>query len=425
MTFERLAEAPLILYDAYHGNADPTTRRQLVEHAQRAGVTLQPVIDVEDMTAAIALASRGLGDTVVARAALQRRRGKRALGTVSFATPIYDTFAFIQRRGASLSPGTRIFVELVERRLATIGEGVLMHPTARGRVLTVGRYPRPTTSVACTVATASRPRSNGPDVPLVLARRQGHRTAVQPQRAGTSSAGRTVRIAKTCRPPWKSSRSYATAPLTGGHAKRRPVMDSAVVPAVVVFAPGVRAVWGAVVGGFTAAEVEPGSGSQVRSPSPATASAARRTCTSRTRRRQPPGADAKRPAASSAPMRCRRVSGLRRRRTPLPRRGAKHERSSKNSSRPLDGHGVRAGLDRRHGIQTGRRTADGSLGDSRRRLLDDPEDGRVVDRGAGPDGPRGGSAARARRASSGSTRTSSGLSVSVRDATSPSRNTVT
>ena len=125
MTFERLAEAPLILYDAYHGNADPTTRRQLVEHAQRAGVTLQPVIDVEDMTAAIALASRGLGDTVVARAALQRRRGKRALGTVSFATPIYDTFAFIQRRGASLSPGTRIFVELVERRLATIGEGVL------------------------------------------------------------------------------------------------------------------------------------------------------------------------------------------------------------------------------------------------------------------------------------------------------------
>jgi DNA-binding transcriptional LysR family regulator len=129
MTFERLAEAPLILYDAYHANADPT-RRQLFELAQRAGVTLQPVIDVEDMTAAIALAARGLGDTVVARAALLRRRGRRALGAVSFATPIYDTFAFIKRRGTPVSPATRVFVDLVERRLATIGEGVLLYAAA-------------------------------------------------------------------------------------------------------------------------------------------------------------------------------------------------------------------------------------------------------------------------------------------------------
>jgi DNA-binding transcriptional LysR family regulator len=126
MTIERLAQAPLILYDAYHGNTDPT-RRQLVELAQHAGVSLQPVIDVEDMAAAIALAGRGLGDTVVARAALARRRGRRTLGMVSFAEPIYDTFAFISRRGAPTSPATRAFVELVERRLATIGTGVLLY----------------------------------------------------------------------------------------------------------------------------------------------------------------------------------------------------------------------------------------------------------------------------------------------------------
>jgi hypothetical protein len=43
---------------------------------------------------------------------------------------IYDTFAFIGRRGASVSPATRVFVELVERRLATIGEGVLLYAAA-------------------------------------------------------------------------------------------------------------------------------------------------------------------------------------------------------------------------------------------------------------------------------------------------------
>src|SRR3712207_1672431 len=63
MTIERLADAPLILYDARWSSDDPT-RRQLTERAQRAGVKLEPQIEVEYMTAALDLAARGLGDTV-------------------------------------------------------------------------------------------------------------------------------------------------------------------------------------------------------------------------------------------------------------------------------------------------------------------------------------------------------------------------
>ena len=60
MTIERLAEAPLILYDARFGSDDPT-RRQLAERAQRAGVTIEPQIEVEYVEAALDLALRGLG----------------------------------------------------------------------------------------------------------------------------------------------------------------------------------------------------------------------------------------------------------------------------------------------------------------------------------------------------------------------------
>ena len=41
VTIEALAAAPLILYDAQYGADDPM-RRQLVERAQRAGITLRP-----------------------------------------------------------------------------------------------------------------------------------------------------------------------------------------------------------------------------------------------------------------------------------------------------------------------------------------------------------------------------------------------
>jgi DNA-binding transcriptional LysR family regulator len=119
MTIERLAAAPLILYDARFGWADPT-RRQLAERAQRAGVTLEPVIEVEYVEAALDLAARGLGDTIGTRRVGLGRGFARRLHSVGFDPPVVDTFAFVTRRNAHLSPATRAFMEIAGKRLEAL-----------------------------------------------------------------------------------------------------------------------------------------------------------------------------------------------------------------------------------------------------------------------------------------------------------------
>lgn len=120
MTIERLAELPLILYDARFGWSDPT-RRQLLERAQRAGVKLEPQIEVEYVEAALDLTARGLGDTIAARTLAVGRGFTRRLHSVAFDPPLYDTFAFITRRDAHVSPATRAFIAIAEKRIQTLG----------------------------------------------------------------------------------------------------------------------------------------------------------------------------------------------------------------------------------------------------------------------------------------------------------------
>ena len=132
MTLEALAEAPLILSDASYGADDPT-RRQLAELGQRVGVSITAQIDVEDIEAAIELAARGVGDTIIERGillALGRRVPKR-LGWVPFDEPIYDTFAFIKRAGAPLSPAAREFVTLARERLTELAQRLRTEPPRR------------------------------------------------------------------------------------------------------------------------------------------------------------------------------------------------------------------------------------------------------------------------------------------------------
>jgi DNA-binding transcriptional LysR family regulator len=121
-TIEDLAAAPLILYDARWGPVDPM-RRQLAERAQRAGVRLEPEIEVEYLTAALDLAARRLGDTIADPSVLVTRGYARNLSSVSFDPPLYDTYAFITRRNAHLSPATREFMALAEKRVAAMGSG--------------------------------------------------------------------------------------------------------------------------------------------------------------------------------------------------------------------------------------------------------------------------------------------------------------
>jgi DNA-binding transcriptional LysR family regulator len=120
ITIEKLAEAPLILYDARWGEDDPT-RRQLRERAQQAGVKLEPEIEVEYVTAALELCARGLGDTVSSQVLIRSRGYTRKLAGVSFSPPLYDTFAFITRRNAQLTPATREFIALAEKRVSAMG----------------------------------------------------------------------------------------------------------------------------------------------------------------------------------------------------------------------------------------------------------------------------------------------------------------
>jgi DNA-binding transcriptional LysR family regulator len=121
-TIEDLAAAPLILYDARWGPVDPM-RRQLAERAQRAGVRLEPQIEVEYLTAALDLTVRRLGDTIADPSVLATRGFARKLSTVSLDPPLYDTYAFITRRNAHLSPATRAFMALAEKRVAAMGSG--------------------------------------------------------------------------------------------------------------------------------------------------------------------------------------------------------------------------------------------------------------------------------------------------------------
>ncbi len=120
VTIEALARAPLILYDARWADLDPM-RRQLRDRAQQAGVRVEPQIEVEYLTAALDLAARGLGDTLSTRSILATRGYARRLGSVPFAPPLYETFAFITRRNAHLSPATRAFMALAEGRVQALG----------------------------------------------------------------------------------------------------------------------------------------------------------------------------------------------------------------------------------------------------------------------------------------------------------------
>jgi DNA-binding transcriptional LysR family regulator len=75
---------------------------------------------VEYQTAALDLAARGVGDTVSPNSVLVNRGYGRRLAGVSFDPPLYETFAFITRRNAHLSPAVREFMAIAERRMRAL-----------------------------------------------------------------------------------------------------------------------------------------------------------------------------------------------------------------------------------------------------------------------------------------------------------------
>ncbi len=132
MTIERLASLPMVLSDASYGRADPT-RRVLAEIAQRAGVSVEPVVDVETDTTAFELAAAGVGHTVTWLGLLANRRHPlpSGLGWTTFRKPVHVSLAFVYRRGAPLSPSAREMLGIVEQRLLEIGEKLAEAPPRR------------------------------------------------------------------------------------------------------------------------------------------------------------------------------------------------------------------------------------------------------------------------------------------------------
>ena len=87
VTIEALASAPLILYDAQYGADDPM-RRSSSSGRSGQDMTLRPVIEVEGIEAAVGLARRGLGDTIV-RA--RRSAGRAPAASTSPRSPSRST----------------------------------------------------------------------------------------------------------------------------------------------------------------------------------------------------------------------------------------------------------------------------------------------------------------------------------------------
>lgn len=117
VTMAQFADAPLVLYDAHFGWKDPT-RRQLADRARLEGRKLEALIEVEHVEGALDLVAHGVGDTIISRAIAESPSFPKTIGTVSFAEPIYDTIALIQRESTVLSPATLEMVRLARQALS-------------------------------------------------------------------------------------------------------------------------------------------------------------------------------------------------------------------------------------------------------------------------------------------------------------------
>jgi DNA-binding transcriptional LysR family regulator len=120
-TIERLAETPLVFYDAESADEDPI-RRQLAERAQALGIRLRPKVEVEHKDVALALVAAGIGDTYLPSAYTRAPYYPEGLSTASFRPALFDTFAVITRPGARLSAGVRELLADLEAHMRTVAD---------------------------------------------------------------------------------------------------------------------------------------------------------------------------------------------------------------------------------------------------------------------------------------------------------------
>lgn len=121
VTARRLAEARLVMPETTWRATD-SIRTILRQWLHESGRNPETRIEVEDVEIAVELVGMGLGDTIIPRGAAEQlvpRLAPRA-GIQSLRPRLYDTFAIVHRRGATLSPAAKLMIELATQRITAI-----------------------------------------------------------------------------------------------------------------------------------------------------------------------------------------------------------------------------------------------------------------------------------------------------------------
>jgi len=123
VTAKRLSEAQLVMPETTWRSTD-SIRIMLRQLLHGTGANPPTRIEVEDVEIAVELVGLGLADSVIPKGAAEQLLPRLApnAGWVSFRPKIYDNFAIVHRRGATLSPAALLMIELATKRIQAIAQ---------------------------------------------------------------------------------------------------------------------------------------------------------------------------------------------------------------------------------------------------------------------------------------------------------------
>lgn len=123
VTAARLAAAGLVMSETTWRGVD-STRIALRRLLQESGHTPLTRIEVEDVETAVGLVGMGYADSVIPRGAAEALLPRLApnAGWAPLRPRMWDTLAIVHRKGATLSPATRLMIELATRRIQSLTE---------------------------------------------------------------------------------------------------------------------------------------------------------------------------------------------------------------------------------------------------------------------------------------------------------------
>lgn len=113
---DTLVKRTLILNESRWADQDPM-RITLQARTQRAGLSLEPKVEVEFHTHAIELALHGIGDCLISYHVAKDLITAGRITWTLLDPPLDERYAFITRKNGSISPATAAFMHLAANRL--------------------------------------------------------------------------------------------------------------------------------------------------------------------------------------------------------------------------------------------------------------------------------------------------------------------